>query len=75
MGKTDKAMACWAAMTDTSECCGASPIGGVYGPNSWLWLADFGLNLANKAVYQGSKLVPCGTSGLWGYSNEVPAGS
>jgi hypothetical protein len=75
MGKTGKGTACSATMTDTSEYCGASPAADGFQPDSWLWLAYFGLNLANQAVYQAPKLVPRGTSGFRGYPNEVPAGS
>jgi hypothetical protein len=73
--KPDTETAGVAAVTDTSGYCGASPVGGGFRPNSWLWWAYFGLNLANEAVYQAPKLVPRRTSGLWGYPNQVPTGS
>jgi hypothetical protein len=62
-------------VTDTSECCEASPTADGFQPNSWLWLAYFGLNLANQAVYQTPKLVPRRSGCLGCYSNEIPTGS
>ena len=37
-------------------------------------MVDFGLNLANETVYQGPKLVPRRTRGLWCNANEIPTG-